>query len=276
MPGVQAPAARPGRAPQSLAEMVHQTRHVRPPRIVLHGRPKIGKSTFGSLMPTPVFIPCEDGLAGINAVSLPLAQGYFDVIGYIGMLAQQEHQFQTVVVDTADWCEKLIHAHICGAENVQSIELAQGGYGKGYIMANNLWRNLLNGLDWLNQHRNMIVLLICHSRVVTINDPMTDPYDSYQLKLHSPKSGNGSAELITEWSDMLVFADTEKFTRQVQIKAGDQGKQGRARASGRRILYTQPNPAYAAGSRYPLPPELEFSWNAVAAALANPQAAGAQ
>lgn len=259
-----------------LSQLVHNTQHAKPPRIVLHGRPKIGKSTFGAGMPGAIFQQFEDGLSGIDAAALPLCHTWNDAMVQIGLLCNEQHQYQTYVMDTADWCERLIHHHVCQVDGATNIEKAQGGYGKGYVEALRLWKHVLNHLDWLNQHKGMIILVICHSRVRTINDPMADPYDSYQLKLHSPKSGNGSAELLTEWSDMLLYCDTEKFVRQVQVKQGDEGKQGRGTSSDQRLLFTQPSPAYTAGSRYPLPPKIDFSWAAVANALANPQQAHAQ
>ena len=259
-----------------MLDTIIQTKHKTPPRIVLHGPEKVGKSTFfagskelgTSGAPDPIFIQTEDGLSGVEASAFPLAQDYNTVVAQLSSLCTEEHKFKTCVLDSADWLERLIHAHVCSVEGVTNIEKAQGGYGKGYLEALNFWRSILRALDYLNKEKGMIIGVICHSRVVTINDPLNDMYDSYQMKLHSPKSGNGSSELLREWADILVFADTQKFTHKIQgaTNAKDD-KRGRATGTDKRTLYTNPSPAYAAGNRYSLPPQLDLSWDALQNAL---------
>ena len=253
----------------SLLDRIAPTRTDKPPRVVVHGPEKVGKSTFAAGAPSPVFVPTEDGLAGIEAMAFPLSTDYGQFVRYLVELHESPHDYRTVVVDSADWLERLIHDDVCKRDGAANIEKAHGGYGKGYLVALNQWRQVLGWLDALNRDRGMAVVLICHSRVVTINDPLHDPYDCYMMKLHSPRNGNaGSRELLKEWADILLFADTRKFSRTIEVT--EKQKLGRATSSGERVLYTQPSPAYAAGSRYPLPPELPLTWQALADAL-NPE-----
>ena len=240
-----------------------------PLRIIVHGPEKVGKSTFAAGAPDPVFLPTEDGLRGIDAMAFPLSTTLGQFIGYCGELHAEDHDYKTVVVDSADWLERLIHDYVKAKDGSETIEQALGGFNKGLSAALNQWREVLGWLDALNRDRGMIVIVICHSRVVSINDPLHDPYDSYQMKLHSPRSGNaGSLELLKEWADMLLFADVRKFSR--QVSGTGKKKLGRASSSGERVLYAQPSPAYSAGSRYPLPPEIGMSWQDLETALANP------
>ncbi len=46
----------------SLLARVQRGRTPKPPRILLYVPERIGKSTFGSQAPKPVFVPIEDGL----------------------------------------------------------------------------------------------------------------------------------------------------------------------------------------------------------------------
>ena len=248
----------------SLMDSIKPTKHSRQPRIILHGPEKVGKSTFAAGAPNPIFLPTEEGLSGIDAMAFPKSETLGQFIKQCKELQEKDHDFRTVVVDSADWLERLIHDYICKKEKVSTIEKAAGGYGKGYLEALNTWRTVLRKMDVLNLEKNMIVILICHSRVVTINDPLHEPYDSYQMKLHSPKSGNGSNELLKEWCDVLLFADTEKEF----WEAKDGAKTlGRAEGTGKRFLYAQPSPAYSAGSRYPLPKKIPLNWRAFDKAL---------
>ena len=92
----------------------------KPPRVVVYGTEGIGKSTFGNTAPAPIFLPTEDGLGEIDCERFPLAKSYDEFIGNLGQLCQAEHNYQTAVVDTLDWLEKLIWAKVardsCGIQ----------------------------------------------------------------------------------------------------------------------------------------------------------------
>ncbi len=53
-----------------MAIQLRQTKHATPPRILMHGLPKVGKSTFASQLPNPVFLPTEDGLNGLDVQAI--------------------------------------------------------------------------------------------------------------------------------------------------------------------------------------------------------------
>ena len=87
----------------------------RPPRIVLLGREKIGKSTFASQAPAPVFIPIlgEEGLDAIEAAKFPAATSFEEVMQALKSVHDGEHDFETVVIDSASALEPLIWRHTC-------------------------------------------------------------------------------------------------------------------------------------------------------------------
>ena len=59
----------------TLLQTIQRGKQPLPPRLVLYGTEGIGKSTFGSQCPAPVFIQTEDGLAEIDCDKFPLAYG---------------------------------------------------------------------------------------------------------------------------------------------------------------------------------------------------------
>lgn len=246
----------------SLASIT-KTKHAKPPRIIVHGSEKVGKSTFFAQAPNVIFIQTEDGLAGIDAQAFPLATKLDEVFEAVYTLQTEEHDFKTLAIDSADWLERLIHDKVCEDHNVKTIELAAGGYGKGYAEALNYWRQLLSMLDELAATKGMTIGLICHSRIVTINDPENEAYDCYKMKLHEPKSNNsGALSLLNEWADIIGFA-----TKKVFAKKSEGGDRYRGIDSGRRELRLEGAPAYLAGNRYNLPASIDLSWEAFDAAL---------
>ena len=253
----------------SLASIT-KTKHQKPPRIVIHGAEKCGKSTFFSKAPGVIFIQTEDGLAGIDTNAFPLAKTMDDVFESIWSLQNEANEYKTVVIDSADWLERLVHDRVCNDHGVATIELAAGGYGKGYGEALNHWRMLLSMLDELSVTKHMTIGLICHSRIVTINDPETEPYDSWKMKLHEPKSGNaGALSLLNEWADVIGFATKKVFTKeQVSGDPKDKKKVVKHKAiGGERELRLEGSPAFLAGNRYGLPAVLPLDWAAFDAAL---------
>jgi hypothetical protein len=230
----------------------------RPPRIVLYGTHGIGKSTFAAQSPNPVFIQTEEGLDAINVTAFPLCQSYEDIIDAIGSLAQEDHDFGTVVIDSADWAEQLVHKRVAKDNNVVTIDAI--GYGRGYKAATDYWKQILEGLDHLRADKNMQVILLAHTQVKRFDDPLADPYDRYQLDLH-----HGSASLISEWCDILMFANQQYST--VKSDVGFNQKVTRAVGSGNRVLYTQERPGWQAKSRWPLPDQLPLEYAKFAEAL---------
>jgi DNA replication protein DnaC len=215
----------------------------RPARIVLYGTHGVGKSSFAAQAPDPVFIRTEDGLDALNVTAFPLAQKYQDVIEALEVLASEDHNFKTVVIDSADWLEKLIHAKVAEAQKVKSID--DIGYGKGYTFAVEYWHQILTALDYLRNEKKMQVILLAHTQIKRFDDPLSDSYDRYMLDIHK-----GGASVISEWCDLLLFANYAVNT--IKSDVGFNQKKTRAVGTGDRVLYTQERPGWVAKSRWVL------------------------
>ena len=244
----------------SLANITH-TRTPKPPKLVVYGGAKVGKSSFAAGAPSPIFIRTEDGLDALDVPAFPLASSWADVLGSIGALAEEEHEFRTVVLDSLDWAEPLAWQAVAKTAGVADIEKVGGGYGKGYQEAIRLWRDLLDGLDWLRNHRQMGVVVICHDEIRRHEPPDGDAFDVAGLKLHKRASA-----LVTEWADVIGYARVKRAVK--KSDAGFGKEHARAVGMGARLLTVGQNPAYLSGNRYGLPDDLELSWDAFEAALA--------
>jgi hypothetical protein len=185
----------------SVLERVRTGRQPKPPKVVVYGPPKIGKSTFGAGIPDAIFLPTEEGIDALDVASFPKATSFQEVLAYIGALAKEEHTYRALVLDSLDWLEPLIWADVCRENNATSIELVGGGYGKGYVEATKQWRRLLDGLDYLREHKGMTVVLIGHDEIRRMEPPDSEPYDYAALKLHKR-----AAAIITEWADVIGYA----------------------------------------------------------------------
>jgi hypothetical protein len=192
---------------------VQRGRQTMPPRVLMYGTEGIGKSTFGSQTPKPIFIQTEDGLDEIDCDKFPLATRYDEVITALTDLRREEHDYETVVIDSLDWLERLVFDKLCAEHNAASIEQVAGGYSKGYTLALNFWRELIEHLNALRNQRGMVILLIAHSKVERFEDPESSPYDRYSPRLHKH-----AAALVSEWCDAVLFA-----TRRIRTQSEDAG-----------------------------------------------------
>jgi len=252
----------------SLLKQIHSGPRHAPPRLLIYGTEGIGKSTTASQAPKSIFLPTEDGLDQIDCDSFPLAKTFVDVVSAISALYSEKHDYQTVVIDSLDWLERLVWDEVCREYGVKSIEKADGGYAKGYTHALTQWREVLDGLDALRNERGMCVILLAHAKVEKFEDPESAAYDRYSPRLHKH-----AAALLTEWADAVLFA-TRKFrtesedagfnrTRSIAVPLGADG--------GERILRTVGGPACVAKNRYSLPVELPLTWQALMNAMTNPR-----
>ena len=248
----------------SLLQQIHTGKRQSAPRIVLYGTEGIGKSTTASQAPQPIFIQTEDGLDQIDCASFPLATTFDDVINAIDSLIKDEHEYQSVVIDSLDWLERLIWDRLCKDYGVNSIEKVDGGYARGYTHALTHWRMLLTGLDTLRTNQNMCIILLAHAKVETFSDPEVGAYDRFSPRLH--KHANA---VITEWADAVLFA-----TRKIITKTEEAGfnrnrtlASGLGKDGGERVMRCVGSPACIAKNRYGLPIELPLSWYALMDAM---------
>jgi hypothetical protein len=238
-----------------LLGQIQKGRKPGPRRVMLYGTHGIGKSTFGSMTPKPIFIQSEDGLGEIDCEKFPLAETFDQAISALSELYSEKHQYRTVVVDSLDWLERLIWADVCQKRMIESIE--DIGYAKGYTFALTQWREFLEGLTALRNERGMMVLLVAHAKIERFENPETESYDRYVPRLHKLASA-----VVQEWCDEVLFA-----TYKVYTKVTDEGfnrKKAKGMGSGERIMRTTERPAHVAKNRLNLPDELPFDWSAYA------------
>lgn len=234
-------------------------KRLRAPKIVIYGPPKVGKSTFAASAPKAIGIITEEGLDNIDVDAFPRCKTFEDVMQALTTLYTEKHEYESVFVDSLDWLEPLIFSKVCETHRVKNIE--DIGYGKGYIMADDLWRQFFSALDFLRNDKNMTIVCIAHEQINKVKNPtLADDYDAYSLKLNKRAVG-----IINEWADVIGFANHEVITRATD--SGFNQKDVKAVSTGARKLHLNPHPAYVAGNRYGVP-DVALSWAAFANALA--------
>lgn len=231
-----------------------------PNRICIYGDGGLGKTTFAARANKPIFVITEDGLGDINVPSFPLANTFAAFASHIEWVLENEHDFETLVIDSLDWLETLIWQHVCDRDEKKDI--TDFGYGEGYVKALRLWNKLFEKLNQIREKRKMQIILICHAQTVKVENPLLASFDKHDLKLHKK-----AAAKVEEFCDFILYAAWQvSVTKQ---KEGF-GERSRAVSTGDRILYTQGSPSYTAKSRaMNLPPQIALDYQEFSNALTN-------
>lgn len=234
-----------------------------PPFWVIYGVEGIGKTTAAAKTPSPVFLCCEEGLDGVTDMNGDQPPSWAieskdDLMAAIAALYSEEHEFKSVIIDTADHLEPLIHADVAKEKNVGSIE--DIGYGKGYVEALSHWREIFQGLNALRHDRGMNVIIVAHTMIKRFDSPDTDPYDRYMIKLHEKASA-----LLRETATVVSFCNYLISIRQAD--AGFNKKISRGVGAGQRFIHFEERPAFQAKNRYGLPEKVELKKEGVWPAL---------
>ena len=222
----------------------------KPSIVIIYGPSGLGKTTLAVGSKDPIVIQTEEGLGILtknrDIPHFPLAKDYDTFYGYLKSLVdEKELPYSSLILDSLDWLEPLIHQKTCEAHKQPSIE--SFGYGRGYSESLKYWREVLDLLNRLRNEKSVRIVLIAHNQIKAFHDPSTEAYDRHELKMHKAASA-----LVLEASDMCLFLNYKKGTVKVQ---GNKGLTNKTVQSGR-ILVTTESPAAVAKNRYGLPEEI--------------------
>ena len=225
-----------------------------PLKVVLYGVEGIGKSSFAARFPQPVFIDTEGGTGRLDVRRLPAPDSWQMLLDEAAAAADGQVPCQTLVLDTADWAEKLCMAGVCARFKVKGIEAI--GYGKGYTYVKEDFARLLDALDKVVAAGRHVVV-VAHAAVAKFEQPdAVGSYDRWVMK-----TSKQVAPLLREWCDMLLFANYKTV-----VEKSGSGPSAKNKASGaRRVLYTTHNACWDAKNRFGLPDEVPFDYESIRA-----------
>ena len=227
-------------------------------KILLYGPEGIGKSTFASQFPDPLFIDTEGSTNTMDVKRVPKPSSWTMMLQQINEIKNTPGICKTLVIDTIDWAEQLCVNHVCAVHKVDGIE--GFNYGKGYVYVKEEFGRLLNLLIDVTDI-GINVVLTAHSTIRKFELPdECGSFDRYELKLGN-KTGSQVSSLVKEWADMMLFANYKQYVVEVNKKKKVQG--------GTRVMYTQHHACWDAKNRHGLAEELPFEYIQIAHCIPN-------
>lgn len=226
----------------------------KPLKMVIYGPEGIGKSSFAAQAPGALFIDTEGSTVHMDVRRLPTPQSWTMLLQEVDYVRRTPGLCQTLVIDTADWAERMARDHVCSTHNVKGLE--DFGYGKGYVYLYEAMGQLLNMLtDVVNAGMN--VILTAHAKMRKFEQPdELGAYDRWEMKLIKETPG-----MIKEWADLVLFATYETYI--VKEPGKEKSSKGKAQG-GARVMHTTHHPCWDAKNRHGLPDKLPLDFGQIA------------
>lgn len=227
-----------------------------PPKIILYGRNGIGKSTFASKAPNPVFLDLDENIYELPCISNKTLgvqiRTYDDVLTFLGLLFNQEHEFKTLVIDSLSSLEKLIaQKAVQTTEKITSF--ADFKYGAGHLKMMAFWEEILHKLKYLWNHKKLIIIMLAHHKEKREENLTGASYMQYQINLYEK-----SSELLRNWCSCVLFAEDEIAFKEETVEFN---RRIAKVEKSTRVLHTDGGTTFLAKNTYNLPSKLPLDWN---------------
>ena len=215
-------------------------------KVIIYGPEGIGKSTLASRFPAPLFLDVEGSTKAMSVDRVDGLTTWDALRSAMTALQTTGHGYRTIVIDTADWAERLAIEYVCQSQKKSGIE--DFGYGKGYTYVKEAFSELLSDCDALIA-KGINTVFTAHAIMRKFEQPdERGAYDRWELKLSKQVS-----PMLKEWSDMVLFCNYKTYTQR-------QDNGSYKVMGGQRVMYTTHNPCWDAKNRYGLPDELPMDY----------------
>ena len=218
-----------------------------PPRLLIYGPPKCGKTTLAASIPNSLMIQIEDGADAHANDKLPQPTDFDNLLEQIEFCKTVDHKI--IVLDSITEAGKLAEQKVLKDGKKES--LAKFPFGQGFQQVGDLIVKLTDALDELRGAGKSVVM-VGHATSKTIEDPsLPEPYEQWEIDI--PKR---VLNRIVKWADGLLFASPEiTLVQKENVKAKAIG--------GDMLIHCNPQPSFRAGNRYNFPDTIDFTWAAI-------------
>jgi hypothetical protein len=239
----------------SLLSRVSKSAPPQPYRMYLYAQEKFGKTSWAAFAPKPIFLMTQGETGLLDLIDFgqvpetahlpPSAENpngftdWLDLEAAVRAVADEPHDYQTLVIDTANGAERMLAQHVLAAD-FQGKKVGKGSYsdyGKGDQACVGYWTDFLRLLDAVRTARRMNVVLLAHSQIKSVNNPEGSDYD--QLR---PDGINKLWPLTHKWASVIAAGTYALTVKDDKVTGGHD-----------RILRVRGTAAVVAGNRYGMP-----------------------
>lgn len=213
---------------------------------MIYGPAKIGKTTFASKMPKPLFLAFEIGYRAIPGIIAQDITTWGEMKQVLRELKKPEvkAQFSSIIVDTVDIAASLCQKYICNQLGIENI--GDGGW------SNNGWDKYKKEFEDTFRSLSMLgyaIIFISHDKEKTVTPKYGKEYQQIGSSLQS-----SALAIVENMCDLIGYAHSKVNTETGEAK---------------RVLTLRSNDdSIRCGGRFKrIKPEIDFSYEALEAAL---------
>lgn len=224
---------------------IESGKKIAPIKAIIYGDNGVGKTTFAASAKNPIIIDLEGNCNHIETDKQRITS-FSEFEEFLDALLKQDHDYKTLVVDSLDSLEILISEKISRSYTTQELDYGRSaGIWKQHI------KDLVEKIDYLSSKKSMNIVLTAHWRVKAANNPMTDQFDRYDLRVNEHMRTG-----FCNWVQCILLALKEVIFEEKNAGFGKK----RAKNIERRVLYTRGDPTYYAKNVFDLPTKLSLDW----------------
>jgi len=229
-----------------------------PPRIVLFGDEKSGKTSTASQAPKPLFLGTDDGRRRLPVDGLDIPNNWNEFVEQLTEVVTEGPKlgYKSIVVDTlngvVDLCQEyVIETQFGGTGSGKEGFYSWGGV-KGWAAVSEEIKRILPLFDSLIDS-GLWIILLAHSEIQKVKNPYSEDYDRF-----APAVNKRVWSRFGRWADVILRVD---YQSSIIMKDG----RSKVVSDGTRVLRCAASAAEVAGCRigYELPPEIPFSWASI-------------
>lgn len=229
----------------SILNNVKKGKVKKPLFLCLYSGPGVGKTDFGASFPKPLFFDFEESTHNIDVDRLDNLKDFSEVMTALTEILEHDPgalEFKSIIFDTIDELERLMHNHIAQDNGKKSIDHI--GWQKGFDYAVNLWADFISICRQIRDRHNIHFVFLAHSSHKSKDDiEKEESYMRNTINLHKK-----AVSFVFGAVEMVLFAKKDvKFTKDSEGKTY-------AKDSSKRTLCTSLSAHYDAKNRIGLPP----------------------
>jgi len=220
---------------------------------LIYGPEGVGKSSLGCTYPSPLFLDCEGSTTKLDVARIRV-HNWNDFIEATNMLILNEEpvkDFETVIIDTADWLEKIAIDKILEEDGVPNMNDKLYTYGKDSVRIKGFFETSITPVFEKIMATGRNIVIIAHSVVKGFDDPILGRYDYYGIDMNKKASA-----ILRQWVNNVFFINYKTY-----IKEGKGIDKDRAIGGTEVVLHTKKSAQYEAKRRDDLDDVITFEEN---------------
>ena len=217
---------------------------------IIYGQPGRGKTSLASQFPKPIFIGTENHDA-YDFDRLPACESVADTKKQLVWVDENAKNYKTLVIDTMDGLEKFFVNSVCDEDTRDSkkctIHTVFGGFNAGPKKVERDWIiPYYNDLLDLREKHGLNIVILAHSRVRRVSDPITlTEYDKIIPDMENVSNSffSNNVPIILYLTDKTVIDEKSKSVKSVGSEI---------------VMLTEGRKSHEAKNRFNLPYEIPF------------------